>query len=128
MSTIRACGSTRGPSLERWTDPITTREWRIMNRSIARNIRRMTRDRLNAVRQLLRQARVHVVEVRNPQNHRERRTDEPRLLVRMHDVVSRRDGAAQDGERQQRVEHDLGRRGADLHVMNEGRTQAAEHP
>ncbi len=42
-------------------------------------------------------------------------------------VVPAGEGAAQRGERQQRVERQLGKRGADLYVADERRPERSEH-
>jgi hypothetical protein len=80
------------------------------------------------VRELLRQARVHVVQVRHAQQAREDDTDESAFLVGMDRVVLPGERAPERSERQQRVERNLGQRGADLDAATNGGTRAAKNP
>jgi hypothetical protein len=72
------------------------------------------------VAQLLREARVHVVEVRDAQPLRQPHADQAHLLVRVDGVVAFAPRAAGDGDEHQTVEQDLGDRRADAHPGDEG--------
>ena len=77
--------------------------------------------------ELLRQAGVHVVEMRHPKQRRERDPDEAAFFVGMDRVVPLGQRAPQNGERQERVERNLRERRPDLHRSHERRPQAAKH-
>ena len=126
MSTTRACGSmARTVSRSAGQITMTTREPRIMSRSIARNTPRISaRTAEREVRELLRQARVHIVEVRHPQQFRQHDANEATLLVRMDHVVVRAERAAHDAECQEHIERQLRQRRTDLHAAQERRSQS----
>ena len=87
----------------------------------------MTTDRLNAkVRELLRQARVHVVEMRDAQHGRQKHADEPSFFVRVDRVVALGERAPSRRQRHHRIERNLGERRPDLHTGDERRARAAE--
>ena len=79
------------------------------------------------VRQLLRKARVHVVEMRNPEHRREHDADEASLFMRVDHVVAFRQGAPQRRHGQREIERRLREGRPDAHLADERRTQAAKH-
>ncbi len=78
------------------------------------------------VHQLLRQARMHVVEMRHPEHRRQDQPDGGALFVRMHRVVARAGDATQRRDRQRHVERHLGERRPDADIRDERRSQAAK--
>ena len=69
---------------------------------------------------------MHVVDVRDTQQRRQRGADQPSLFVGVDRVVAAGQHPAQHGERQQRVERNLGQRGPHVHPAHKRRPQAAE--
>ena len=108
---------------------MTTRERRII-KSLDReeHARARARDRLNAkLRELLRQARVHVVEVRHPQQRRQHDADEPAFFVRVDGVVAA--GSARRTTDERRAARSSGSFASDGPILtraDERRPQAAK--
>jgi hypothetical protein len=85
-------------------------------------------ERVPEVRELLGQARVHVVQVRHPETPRDPGTEEPGLLVGMHDVVAPATRRPQRGDQQQPVEQQLHDRWADADATHERQAGRADDP
>ena len=81
------------------------------------HLRDQRRPREAEVRQLLRQARVHVVEVRDAEAAAEPHAEDAGLFVRVDRVVGLLRRLAQRGHDQQHVQDQLGRRRADRHLL-----------
>ena len=79
------------------------------------------------VRELLRQARVHVVEVRHAEHRRQHHADQAALFVRVDGVVGRAQRPPQRGGGQGGVEGDLGPGRADADVLDQRRPQTPDH-
>ena len=78
------------------------------------------------VLELLRQARVHVVEMGNAERGRDHDADRRAFFVRVHGVVLTFARAVQRRQRQRHVQKQLGRRRADLHARDERRPGRAK--
>ena len=78
------------------------------------------------VRQLLGQARVHVVEVRHADHPRQDDTDKTTFFVRVDEVVAVREHTTHCGERQHDVERDLRHGRTDSDVGHKWRAEASE--
>ena len=91
----------------------------------AQHPREPRRLRVAEVADLLRQARVHVVEMRHAEPPGQDDADDAAFFVRVDDVVLAREREARGRQGQRQVEGDLGPRRADAHVLDERRPQAA---
>jgi hypothetical protein len=79
------------------------------------------------VRQLLGQARVHVVQMRHAQQPGEQQTNRPALFVRMHVVEAPLEADVKGLESQQQVQRHLGKRWSDSHAPHKWRPPAPVH-
>ena len=84
-------------------------------------------DGKSSFRELLRQARVHIVEVRNAENPGEEHTNEAPLLVRVHDVVPLGQSTTNGGQRDGEIEWNLRQRRSNPDVSDERRAKTAKH-
>ncbi len=74
---------------------------------------------------------MHVVQVRYAQHGGQHDPDEPAFFVRVDGVVpvpARAQGTPERGQREKRIERNLGERRSDPHAAHERRPQAAEDP
>jgi len=77
--------------------------------------------------QLLRQARVHIVQVRHAQRRGDHGADDAAFFVRVDRIVATGHGAPNRSQGQQGIERDLRERRTDLHAADQRRPQAAKH-
>jgi hypothetical protein len=80
------------------------------------------------VRELLRQAGVHVVQVRDAEHARDQHADEAAFFVRVHGVVPIGERTPQGREREREIERDFRERRSNPDLVDEGRAQTPEHP
>ena len=67
---------------------------------------------------------MHVVEVRDPEHRGQEDPDETALLVRMDRIVSLRQDPSNRGQRERRIEWNLGQGWTDADAPEKGRTEA----
>ena len=77
--------------------------------------------------ELLRQAGMHVVEMRHAQRRRNQHADGGALFVRMNHVIARTARPIQRRHRQRQIQKQLRGRRPDLHARHEGRPRRAEN-
>jgi hypothetical protein len=77
------------------------------------------------VRELLGQARMHVIEVTDPENARQERSETSRLLVRVDEIVTLLSEQGYDLDEYQEIEKQLRPRGADLDLLQAGQLSHA---